>query len=625
MAKPAPLEDDAMTDAFWWYLLAGFIIGFTLSTLWEWLYFRRKRMRIENRRIAELEAMLRSYSIAQESQSVAAGSGESWVSPSFNDPGAYLDIEDEAAVAAAPPADLPAAMYSFVGTAPINGERSMAAAPPALPPRGVPEASSQRAAMAAAGSLAASREEPTAPVHRFLSPLQPSATPRSSLFPTAAAQVTSTPSTAEHRLSAAATSSDGAADPAKAAFPSAAAHPVTTRVPFAVAPVPSSAGDQPAPTGVRVEPVPWTAEIERAVPASAGNVAAVAAAERPAAETRQAPVLDAAAVRPAAEERHTAVPIAGLGTVAAVAAAERPAAEVGQAETTDAARRETRDGFVGDSLRVDQAAAAPAPSGMGSCAEPTSLHPGTIAAMTIAAIAADELSEQGRVERVEPVRADRSPHGAAADTVSTSPAVHGMADDGTDTAATRLDGEQSESITPAKLDALVASIHELIDAVHPARTESIVAAAASGQSPEKGSASPADLRFPATEPALSTEQGQDWAPTNRVEEALILLVRSVSRFLHQLRAIMSRESAQTPPLRLRAAGADLMRIDGPRYAALGIGRFPRLGRDEAHALAGADLATLLASWGGPTADLNGDGNTDGADLAVFLGAWGACP
>ena len=44
---------------------------------------------------------------------------------------------------------------------------------------------------------------------------------------------------------------------------------------------------------------------------------------------------------------------------------------------------------------------------------------------------------------------------------------------------------------------------------------------------------------------------------------------------------------------------------------------------------GADLATLLASWGGAgggaNADLNGDGNTDGADLAVFLGAWGACP
>ena len=41
---------------------------------------------------------------------------------------------------------------------------------------------------------------------------------------------------------------------------------------------------------------------------------------------------------------------------------------------------------------------------------------------------------------------------------------------------------------------------------------------------------------------------------------------------------------------------------------------------------GADLATLLASWGTASvvSDLNGDGNVDGADLAVLLAAWGAC-
>jgi hypothetical protein len=38
---------------------------------------------------------------------------------------------------------------------------------------------------------------------------------------------------------------------------------------------------------------------------------------------------------------------------------------------------------------------------------------------------------------------------------------------------------------------------------------------------------------------------------------------------------------------------------------------------------GADLATLLAQWGGAgSADLNGDGTIDGADLAVLLAAWG---
>jgi hypothetical protein len=36
---------------------------------------------------------------------------------------------------------------------------------------------------------------------------------------------------------------------------------------------------------------------------------------------------------------------------------------------------------------------------------------------------------------------------------------------------------------------------------------------------------------------------------------------------------------------------------------------------------GADLSTLLNSWGSAGGDLNGDGNTDGADLAILLGNW----
>jgi hypothetical protein len=41
---------------------------------------------------------------------------------------------------------------------------------------------------------------------------------------------------------------------------------------------------------------------------------------------------------------------------------------------------------------------------------------------------------------------------------------------------------------------------------------------------------------------------------------------------------------------------------------------------------GADLAVLLASWGGPgAADFNGDGVINGADLALLLANWGACP
>lgn len=40
---------------------------------------------------------------------------------------------------------------------------------------------------------------------------------------------------------------------------------------------------------------------------------------------------------------------------------------------------------------------------------------------------------------------------------------------------------------------------------------------------------------------------------------------------------------------------------------------------------GADLGTLLGSWGEPGADLNGDETTNGADLGILLSAWGSCP
>jgi agmatine/peptidylarginine deiminase len=40
---------------------------------------------------------------------------------------------------------------------------------------------------------------------------------------------------------------------------------------------------------------------------------------------------------------------------------------------------------------------------------------------------------------------------------------------------------------------------------------------------------------------------------------------------------------------------------------------------------GADVAALLASWGGAGGDLDGNGTTDGADVAVLLSAWGTCP
>ena len=41
-----------------WFVLAGLILGFALSTLWEWLYFRRARLTLNGERVAELEEVV---------------------------------------------------------------------------------------------------------------------------------------------------------------------------------------------------------------------------------------------------------------------------------------------------------------------------------------------------------------------------------------------------------------------------------------------------------------------------------------------------------------------------------------------------------------------------------------
>lgn len=94
-----------MTEAFWWYVLAGFLLGFGVSTLWEWLYFRRQRMTIRNQRIAELEATVRTYAAATGAPPSRVAE-EGWAEPIFENPGVYLETE-ESAPPAAPPDTLP--------------------------------------------------------------------------------------------------------------------------------------------------------------------------------------------------------------------------------------------------------------------------------------------------------------------------------------------------------------------------------------------------------------------------------------------------------------------------------------------------------------------------------------
>lgn len=45
---------------FMWFVLAGFVLGFVVSTLWEWFHFRRERMTLRDKRVAELEEKLQA-------------------------------------------------------------------------------------------------------------------------------------------------------------------------------------------------------------------------------------------------------------------------------------------------------------------------------------------------------------------------------------------------------------------------------------------------------------------------------------------------------------------------------------------------------------------------------------
>lgn len=59
--------------AWYWWLLVGILIGWLLSTLIEWLWFRRKRMEVRDERVAELESALRAAS--DDGPSSIQGSG----------------------------------------------------------------------------------------------------------------------------------------------------------------------------------------------------------------------------------------------------------------------------------------------------------------------------------------------------------------------------------------------------------------------------------------------------------------------------------------------------------------------------------------------------------------------
>jgi predicted flap endonuclease-1-like 5' DNA nuclease len=90
-----------MTMSLLWYVLAGVLLGFAASTLWEWLYFRRKRLNWESERVQELEQELADEQALNEQMRRAREHENSGAVPEYASPSVFLESEAPAAKVAA--------------------------------------------------------------------------------------------------------------------------------------------------------------------------------------------------------------------------------------------------------------------------------------------------------------------------------------------------------------------------------------------------------------------------------------------------------------------------------------------------------------------------------------------
>lgn len=82
-----------MTMSLLWYVLAGVLLGFAASTLWEWLYFRRKRLNWESDRVEKLQLELADEQALNEQIRLAHSSVGAEPSSEYASPGVFLESE----------------------------------------------------------------------------------------------------------------------------------------------------------------------------------------------------------------------------------------------------------------------------------------------------------------------------------------------------------------------------------------------------------------------------------------------------------------------------------------------------------------------------------------------------
>lgn len=145
-----------------WFVMAGFLLGFATSTLWEWFYFRKERLKLTDRRIRELEAKIREAETGIDSSTssenlpdiplptVASLTGatsasatprtSAWGDTSYRSPGVFLESETLEAAADTPVAGREHSRPPFTDASSLTGSpaSSTISGSAALPTSGVP-------------------------------------------------------------------------------------------------------------------------------------------------------------------------------------------------------------------------------------------------------------------------------------------------------------------------------------------------------------------------------------------------------------------------------------------------------------------------------------------------------
>jgi predicted flap endonuclease-1-like 5' DNA nuclease len=182
---------ELMPFRVFWFVVAGFVLGFATSTLWEWLYYRGKRLQSLDRYSTTLLDVRRSHTAEPEEEDGRdAFDVDEWKLPAYRSSGVLLESEAGSGVS------------SFAGAVPLvkaparpersNDERLPAAAP-------APHVDDQPSSDQKNGNQAATRNRSASPtVAVVTTPTQPADTAATDGAPV---QPASTPARIHEHLS----------------------------------------------------------------------------------------------------------------------------------------------------------------------------------------------------------------------------------------------------------------------------------------------------------------------------------------------------------------------------------------------------------------------------------------